>query len=509
MRKERFKRRVCSFGGFLLLCLVLYSCLQDDWSLDPGGTTTKVVEGKNRELTITVARSWYEANQAPVVSTRSVVTHFELLTKLRWKQATESRKGHFEVVEVPLLTRGGAVLLDRETKEKYNPETDRKKIRNISRMVIIKNLKTGEVTNFVMYIVGTYDYLKKAKHFGKNSYLYRDSHLSGSVCFYKPEGGLVNGWKYEDGKIVGVIQQGTVEGLEMQAATTRGAKSCYFDEVLVEYNDCEGFTYDDPEYGLGFGSECTKSERWEVKEICEDIAIDIGGSDNDNWYPSGGGGGGGSSSGGGYRPSVAPKAKAIFRNSSMTDTNWKTIEKMMDKMTGTKIGKAIYDKLQEVLKGKTLIAQFIENDMNSNFDPNLGGIKMRIDITSDALLHEMVHALQSYTEQETWNATQLNREFEAHFVQQIYINSLSDSERASWLERTKSDSRWKATRLLEKFVDDQGCLRQGVTDEQLQKFINDVLIDNFRKIGYDSMNYPYLHSRRGLDNFKNLRNLHK
>ena len=40
-------------------------------------------------------------------------------------------------------------------------------------MVIIKNLESGEIINFVMHIVGTYDYLMKAKHFEDNSYLYR------------------------------------------------------------------------------------------------------------------------------------------------------------------------------------------------------------------------------------------------------------------------------------------------------------------------------------------------
>ncbi len=272
-------------GVFSLQFLVLYSCIQDEWNPYSDGTTSKVVEGKNRELTIAVARSWYEANQAPVVATRSVVTHFELMTKLRWKQATESRKGYFEVVEVPLMTRGGAVLLDQETKDKFNPETDRRKIRNVSRMVIIKNLRTGDVTNFVMYIVGTYNYLKKTKHFRENSYLYRDPYLSGSVCFYKPEGGLVNGWKYEDGKIVGAIHQGTEEGLKMQSVVgTRGGQNCYLDYVLVTYNDCEGFTYDDPEYGLGFGTECSESDKWELQEVCNDMddSDDFG----DEWIPT-------------------------------------------------------------------------------------------------------------------------------------------------------------------------------------------------------------------------------
>ena len=164
MKTKRIKRPVCYLVGLLAFGLMLYSCLQDETDLDSQETTGKVIKGKNRELSIDVARSWYEARQTPVVTTRSVVTHFELMTKLHWKKGYENRKGKFEVVEVPLLTRGGAVLMDRETMEKYK-DTERGKIRNISRMVIIKNLETGEIINFVMHIVGTYDYLMKAKHF--------------------------------------------------------------------------------------------------------------------------------------------------------------------------------------------------------------------------------------------------------------------------------------------------------------------------------------------------------
>ena len=97
MRKKRFKRKVCYFSSFLILCLVLYSCLQDEWDIDSHETADQVVEGKNRELTVGVARSWYETSQAPVVATRSVVTNFELMTKMRWKKAYESRKGNLKL----------------------------------------------------------------------------------------------------------------------------------------------------------------------------------------------------------------------------------------------------------------------------------------------------------------------------------------------------------------------------------------------------------------------------
>ena len=244
MKTKKIKRPVCYLVGLLAFGLMLYSCLQDETDLDSQETTGKVIKGKNRELSIDVARSWYEARQTPVVTTRSVVTHFELMTKLHWKKGYENRKGKFEVVEVPLLTRGGAVLMDRETMEKYK-DTERGKIRNISRMVIIKNLETGEIINFVMHIVGTYDYLMKAKHFEDNSYLYRAPDLSGSVYFYEPEGALVNGWQYKDGKIVATISQGTEEGSSMQdTIDTRGIvlkPVCHTESVYVEHNECNGF----------------------------------------------------------------------------------------------------------------------------------------------------------------------------------------------------------------------------------------------------------------------------
>ena len=362
MRKEKVKRRACYFGGLLVLCLILYSCLKDesDWELQK--TSNGVIKGKNRELSLEAALSWYEANQTPVVSTRSVDTKFELLSKLHWGKGLESRKEKFEVVEVPLLNKGGAVLMDSQTMEKCK-ETERGKIRNISRMVIIKNLETGEIINFVMHIIGTYDYLMNAKHFEENSYLYREPHFSGSVYFYEPEGSLVNGWKYEDGKIVATIKQGTEEGVQMQTeAASRGftVHVCHFENILVEYNDCNPTLYQDPEYGLEIGIECRKKTKWETVEVCEDIYYDESGN-SQTWYPEDNnnhnGGGGGGSTNGGYIPKT-PKAKAIFRNSKMTENNWEVLEKMLNKMYKTSIGYNFYNILLSELEGKTAIITF-------------------------------------------------------------------------------------------------------------------------------------------------------
>ena len=86
MKTKRIKRPVCYLVGLLAFGLILYSCLQDETDLDSQETTGKIIKGKNRELSIDVARSWYEAHQTPVVTTRCVATHFGLLSRLEWKK---------------------------------------------------------------------------------------------------------------------------------------------------------------------------------------------------------------------------------------------------------------------------------------------------------------------------------------------------------------------------------------------------------------------------------------
>ena len=43
---------------------------------------------------------------------------------------------------------------------------------------------------------------------------------------------------------------------------------CHTESVYMEHNECNGFTYQDPEYGLSFGSECRKVGTWEKVQVC-------------------------------------------------------------------------------------------------------------------------------------------------------------------------------------------------------------------------------------------------
>lgn len=105
--------------------------------------------------------------------------------------------------------------------------TDNKYIRNTTRMVVIKDLQSGKVCSFFMIFVGTYDYLKRTKNMGKNSYFQRESDFEGKVLFYSPKGGLINGWQYENGKITGRISP---KSSESSISLRGGYLDCWDDE---------------------------------------------------------------------------------------------------------------------------------------------------------------------------------------------------------------------------------------------------------------------------------------
>lgn len=301
MKKSTKKNRLWLIGMSFLFCTVIYSCLQDEWETGNNTKEGKVIVGNNKELTVTAAQQWYEEHNKPVVTVRSVDNdENEILTKPKWEEAKESRQSNFEVVETTLMTNGSTMFMDSETKSRFNPQTDAKRVHNIARMVVIKNLKTGKICNFIMIFAGTYDYLKTTRTFGKNSYLHREPDLNGDVFFYEPEGGLVNGWRYRNGKITARISRGTEEGFRM-ATTTRGTyQRCTSDCYWVNDTNCWGEPYFDEELGgWGPSANCETISYPVYIESCE--TVDDGTSEGpvEPWIPD--------EQPGGYEPPVNPK----------------------------------------------------------------------------------------------------------------------------------------------------------------------------------------------------------
>lgn len=281
MKRKTQKRKLGIIGVLIFFSLIVYSCWQDESS---SNLSDEIIVGGNKELTIAEAEKWYNATNPSATTVRSLSTGGRIPTKPNWNKAKESRKGNFEVVETTLMTSGSAIFMDNETKEKYGPQEDLNRIYNVARMVVLKNLKTGEIYNFIMVFIGTYDYLMHTTSFENNSYLHREPDFDGKVLFYNFNYGLVNGWKYESGRIVATVSPGTEEGYRMSLQKGRGGSICNTEIDWMEKRNCHNDIVWDHELGMpGLDVICEKYLHPEFHEVCVSF-------DDDEM---GGGGGGG------------------------------------------------------------------------------------------------------------------------------------------------------------------------------------------------------------------------
>ena len=207
---------------------------------------------KNEELTVSVAKQWYEANYKPVVTTRA---YYEDTTacmmKPKWDAAKESNRKRYEVVELPILTKHKRLMMDRETYRNWKPEAQFNFVRNTAKLVVLYDKKTQDTRSFFMIFVGSYKYLQKTRNMGKNSYLYREPDFDGKVLFYELNGTFINGWKYTNGKITGSIAP------VMEEETDKPQSRVWVEDCYTDYDyEIEQVCEDD--YYIEYGKFLTR-----------------------------------------------------------------------------------------------------------------------------------------------------------------------------------------------------------------------------------------------------------
>lgn len=219
---------------------------------------------------------------------------------------------------------------------------------------------------------------------------------------------------------------------------------------------------------------------------------------------AGGGGGGGSSS-----TPKAPLAKAIFRNTYMASTNWQTLEKMIEKLKMNCMGEALYNGLKSLLNGKTLSIHFT-NSSNGSFGQQgeSVGISLSDNMESNQLLHEMLHAYQSYQGTlSSFNNSKLNGEIEAWYAQYLYTSSLPEYKGSKWERRDNLDPRRGIIRDLTRYINAKGNLLPSKTIAELESFLLNNIKPIFNSNHYTADKYPFDYNKAGLQNFNNLRKI--
>lgn len=422
----------------ILACIsvlgVLFACT--DYVLQDGESpTVKRSKHQNEELTISAAKQWFESNFKPVVATRAA-DGYERLNKPYWDKAKEANRRRYEVVETPVLTRGTHIVIDSETATHWQPDMKSDFIRNTTRMVVLRDTKTGKTRSFIMTFVGTYDYLKKTRTIGKNSYLYREPDFSGAVLFHDLDGAFINGWRYSDGKIVASLSKSVkkTQTKDLPDIATRAEievcrETCYptyeqrcDPQYVIVGGDMEsGFIYDidDNCESVYAGDQCTEDCYWED---------DGSGDGEDNWwendYPPGGAGESGGT-GDNPPPAILSDIDAIYgAKSTLTSTQKVLLEIAIDEMNQNPYLKKIFD----ALRGKVRIHFSVDPNINANgqYNASTVSIKFASDtaINSSILREELIHAAQHSTYGiDVFNPNnKFNIEFEAHLFTDIAMS---------------------------------------------------------------------------------------
>lgn len=293
--KQNQRHTTRSIIWTLLGLCILFSCSDTDWGDQfLFRKQEKKSKHKNEELTIDVAKQWYEAYYEPVVTTRSSERDTtKRLMMPYWDKAKEANRKRYEVVEIPIKTKGSHLIVDSETALKWQPGIDDKAIRNTAKIVIEKDKITGRMRSFIMIFVGSYDYLHKTKSMGKNSYLYRQPDFDGYVLFHELNGSFVNGWKYENGKIVERISPlpdgGAVNKSSDSIANTRAlVEECYEDCITFYDEECftETSIESDAEYGQMWvvTEHCIPISYQECRQHCFYYDDGTNDKEEDNWW---------------------------------------------------------------------------------------------------------------------------------------------------------------------------------------------------------------------------------
>lgn len=269
MKNKKLQRRLYFLGGLFLLSFLIYSCLSDEtFSGGDDKSEDESVLGENTELTVLKAEQWYNANNPQVTKLRFSNFQEEILIRPQWSKARERRKGDCEIVETPLLVDGSVIFMDSETL-KNDLKISQKKIRNIVRLIVRKDLKAGQTRDFIMIIRGSYDYLAKTNRLGYNNYFHREPDFDGDIYFYEVGQGLRNGFEFQSGKLVSRITLGMEEDSNTRAIT-RVAENCHMEEVKVLIGEhCEDYVYGDAELGESF-PVCEYTYSTEHVLVCPD-----------------------------------------------------------------------------------------------------------------------------------------------------------------------------------------------------------------------------------------------
>jgi hypothetical protein len=190
----------------------------------------------------------------------------------------------------------------------------------------------------------------------------------------------------------------------------------------------------------------------------------------DTGTPSGTGGKG--NNGGYVNPAKwAPKASKLFKNSNLTEDEWKELEEMVEDIEKDCMGSELLSAIENsysFMTGKSLEFYF---SYSNTYYPNSTApyynsstVTLTSDASASSLLHELFHVYQNCNfngNVSQWNSSVLNYEAEAHFAKYLYLKRQSGYAGSTAQTNYENFEPFKSVRETENFFDSKGnCLNE-------------------------------------------------
>lgn len=241
---------------FVILHLILLLSCCNDTILEKQELT--------ESLTVDEAKEWFHSsnsmnkNAAYMKVNSNDSNLLELKPMINWDLAELDNDSIWSVVEVPWQFENGGVTFS-NTEVKNFTKNNNFEIKNVYKLVVVKNRITNEVFGFKMAIIPDLEYmLNKGDTINMNKYLKRENDFSGSVMYFNLNNKFVNGWVYKSGKIISKLipapltSSSNVRGLYKVSSSYEyyTIETCYYYYTIVNgirgatvFNGCKSTNY--------------------------------------------------------------------------------------------------------------------------------------------------------------------------------------------------------------------------------------------------------------------------
>ncbi len=220
--KTNRMRRLMQAG--ILLCLLMMAGCASDESLLDNENLSQNLSSEMKLVKDKFDKQYYTGLQTRTTSEELKSMFTDL--KPEWENAIEEENEDEKVTLIPIRVKAMKLTLSEECFQKYEITKDQRYLNTRTLLCFKVNKKTKREDFFFMSFVPSEMYLvKKNFDLTNNFYFKRDKNYDGKVIYHDINSNFVNGWEYQNGKIIAF--ESPKQGENFALSTRSAGYECY------------------------------------------------------------------------------------------------------------------------------------------------------------------------------------------------------------------------------------------------------------------------------------------